>query len=99
VQSTCQVDFSQQYSSNFYAIVTDYTRVLAGVSIPPTLYDILMDILLDFDSSVIPVLVFLIIFNLVMPIVASCRDRHAYNLIQKFEGEDDITEEFLRRIA
>lgn len=52
---------------------------------------------MDFDSSVIAILIILILMILIMPLLAICLDRKDYELLKSEEYE--ISDEFLMKIA
>ena len=54
---------------------------------------------MNFDVSIIPVLVLIILFNILMPLIGTCLDKRMYRNITKEKVYSDISEVLLREIA
>jgi hypothetical protein len=65
-----------------FAILTDYTRVLVKDSLLDELKDLLND-LLNLDLEILPIIVFILLFNILIPIAAICLDRSTFDKINK----------------
>eukprot|EP00347_Sterkiella_histriomuscorum_P002273 403368790 len=87
--------YCNQLGAFYYAIGTDYSRIY----IPPekSLLDYLLQLLSQFDTSIIAILFFMIFMLVVMPAIAIWRDMKDYQLIQN--GEFNISDEILKQIA
>ena len=54
---------------------------------------------MNFDVSIIPVLVLIILFNILMPLIGTCLDKRMYRNITQEKLYTDISEVLLREIA
>ena len=65
-----------------YAIVTDYSRVYVKDKFEFTL-DNLINALENFDFEILSVMGFILAFNLLIPIIATCLDKSSFTGIKK----------------
>lgn len=65
-----------------YGIVTDYSRVFIKDKFEFSL-DNLLKALQNFDFEILSIMLFILAFNLLMPLIATCLDKSSFNGIKR----------------
>jgi hypothetical protein len=65
-----------------YGIVTDYSRVFIKDKFEFSL-DNLLKALQNFDFEILSIMFFILAFNLLMPLIATCLDKSSFNGIKR----------------
>ena len=81
-------------SSNYYGLVTDYTRLWVR-EIKPVGPD--EGFFAKFINLGLAVIIFLLFFAIVMPIIAICLDKRDYADLKR--DKYDISEDFMKQVA
>ena len=66
-----------------YGIVTDYSRVFIKDKFEFSL-DNLLKALQNFDFEILSIMFFILAFNLLMPLIATCLDKSSFNGIKRY---------------
>lgn len=82
--------------ANYYSIVTDLSRIYIpdGTN---SFFKRLLNLIMSFDYSIIPILVFMGIIILLFPLIVLCLDKKDYDALKTDEYE--IDDELIKKIA